>query len=456
MIKEIRISGFRGFGSSQTIPFAIPDAQKSGSGLTIITGANNAGKTTIIEAIRAFNGSDSPSFSEGRRNKKTSGIVNLQVEDSSGEIACIKSIPGGGSSTQRTGQLSSKNYILPSRRAVPFEFSRSTWTKDLYMTQAHKLENQRASSLDNFNARIFQIEKHKKEFDGLITRILGDDFQWTVEQRDSGNYYIKYTKNNVVHSSEGVGDGIWSIFTICAALFDAEPQTTIVIDEPELSVHPSLQKRLMTLFIEYAQTRQIVICTHSPYFINWAAIINGAQLVRIVKEGTDSKCYCLSNHCRSLFEGIAKDLNNPHTLGLEANEVFFLEDRIILVEGQEDVVIFKKIEKELDLSINGDFFGWGVGGAPKMRAFLALFRDMGYRHVVSILDGDKVDVFEELKREYSETDYKFFVLPTDDIRDKKERTIQSKSGITSEKGNLKSEYKEPIRALFNDINDALK
>lgn len=153
---------------------------------------------------------------------------------------------------------------------------------------------------------------------------------------------------------------------------------------------------------------------------------------------------------------IAKDLNNPHTLGLEANEVFFLEDRIILVEGQEDVVIFKKIEKELDLSINGDFFGWGVGGAPKMRAFLALFRDMGYRHVVSILDGDKVDVFEELKREYSETDYKFFVLPTDDIRDKKERTIQSKSGITSEKGKLKSEYREPIRALFNDINDALK
>lgn len=456
MIKEIRISGFRGFSTSQTIPFAIPNAQKLGSGLTIITGANNAGKTTIIEAIRAFNGSDSPSFSEGRRNIKTGGIVNLQVKDSSGKIACIKSMPEGGSSTQKTGQLSSKNYILPSRRAVPFEFSKSTWDKDLYMAQAHKLEDRRAFSLDNFNARIFQIEKHKREFDDLITRILGDDFLWTIEQRDSGDYYIKYIKNDVVHSSEGVGDGIWSIFTICAALFDAEPQMAIVIDEPELSVHPSLQKRLMTLFMEYAQTRQIIICTHSPYFINWTAIINGAQLVRIVKEGTDSKCYCLTNHCRSLFEGIAKGLNNPHTLGLEANEVFFLEDHIILVEGQEDVVIFKKIEKELGLSLNGDFFGWGTGGAPKMHAFLALFRDMGYRHVVSILDGDKDDVYEELKQEFLETDYKFFLLPANDIRDKKERIMQSKCGITLEDGTLKSEHKEPIRALFNDINSAFK
>lgn len=71
MIKELSISGFRGFGQTQTVKFSIPDQEHIGSGLTIITGANNAGKTTIIESIRAFNGSDSPSFSEGRRNHLT-------------------------------------------------------------------------------------------------------------------------------------------------------------------------------------------------------------------------------------------------------------------------------------------------------------------------------------------------------------------------------------------------
>ena len=109
----------------------------------------------------------------------------------------------------------------------------------------------------------------------------------------------------------------------------------MVIDEPELSVHPALQKRLMALFLEYSKTHQIILCTHSPYFINWAAIVNGANLTRVVQEGSVSKCYSISDECRHSFGGILHDLNNPHTLGIEANEAFFLEDSIILVEGQE-------------------------------------------------------------------------------------------------------------------------
>lgn len=58
---------------------------------------------------------------------------------------------------------------------------------------------------------------------------------------------------------------------------------------------------------------------------------------------------------------------HPHTLGIEANEAFFLEDSIILVEGQEDVVIFNKMARDLSMDLKGNFFGWGVGGAPKMK-----------------------------------------------------------------------------------------
>ncbi len=453
MIQELSIHGFRGFGLKQTIRFALPNGDIMGSGLTIITGANNSGKTTIIESIRAFNGSDSPSFSEGRRNKQTGEKVFLTLTDENEKTYSISSIEGRSSSTKKSEKFDLKCYVLPSRRAVPFDFGKGTWSRDTYISNAQKLESQRSSSLSNFDSRIFQIEQDKDAFDAIISKILGKDFSWSIEQRDSGQYYIKYCKDGVSHSSEGVGDGIWSIFTICAALFDAPDNSVVVIDEPELSVHPALQKRLMALFLEYSKTHQIVICTHSPYFISWEAIVNGANLIRVVKDGINSKCYSLSETCKKTFGGVLRDLNNPHTLGIEANEAFFLEDSIILVEGQEDVVIFNKIAKALDLSFKGNFFGWGVGGAPKMQAFLTLFSDLGYKKIVAILDGDKAEEADTLRDIF--TNYKIITLKEDDVRDKKARQIQAKSGIADKDVNYKKDHKEYIVELISEINSAL-
>lgn len=453
MIKELSISGFRGFGQAQTVKFSIPDQESVGSGLTIITGANNAGKTTIIESIRAFNGTDSPSFSEGRRNNLTGGKVTLTLTDEESKTYSIVSVEGGGSSTQKNEDFNLQFYILPSRRAIPFDFGKGVWNRETYISYSQTLEAQRSSSLGNFESRIFQIEDKKAEFDAVLSKVLGNDFRWVVEQRDSGQYYIKYSKGDISHSGEGVGDGIWSIFTICASLFDAPEKSVVVIDEPELSVHPALQKRLMALFLEYSKTHQIILCTHSPYFINWAAIVNGANLTRIVQEGSVSKCYSISDECRRSFRGILRDLNNPHTLGIEANEAFFLEDSIILVEGQEDVVIFNKMARDLNIGLKGNFFGWGVGGAPKMKAFLMLFKDLGYKKVVAVLDGDKADDAEDLRTAFPE--YKIITLIEDDIRDKRAREKHEKSGITDEKGNYKEEHKEYIIGLINEINSVL-
>lgn len=294
MIKELSIFGFRGFGEKQTLQFALPNGQV-GSGLTIITGANNSGKTTIIESIRAFNGHSrmSPSFSEGRRNKKAKERIELIIKDEKEHECSIKTVPHGGSSTVKEGEISSQYYIVQSRRAIPYEFGKSNENKDSYMRNAQALENQRDSSLSNYQARLFQIEREKDKFDKILAQVLGRNFDWTIEQRDSGNYYIKCRDQSVMHSSEGIGDGIWSIFTICAALFDAEDNSVIVIDEPELSVHPALQKKLLNLLLSYSDRMQIIISTHSPYFINWEAITAGAQLVRVVKEEADTKCYLL-------------------------------------------------------------------------------------------------------------------------------------------------------------------
>lgn len=455
MIKNLSIKGFRGFGEEQKIEFALPN-DNEGSGLTIITGANNSGKTTIIESIKAFNGQESPSFSEGRRNKKTQKKVELSIEDSDGNIHTIKTI-ADGSSTIRDPNSSLGAYIVPSRRGIAYEFGNSKMERKFHIMRAHLLENERNQQLHNFEERIFEIEKDKNKFNLLLQKVLGIDFLWCVEQRDSGQYYIKYTNLGIEHSAEGIGDGIWSIFTICAALFDAESNSIIVIDEPELSVHPTLQKKLMQLLMEHAKDKQIIISTHSPYFIDWHAICNGARLLRVVKEGTDSKCYSLSNDFNGTLakkiKGIIDDIHNPHVLGLEAKEVFFLADNIILVEGQEDVLIYQEIAKALEIELKGEFFGWGTGGAAKMEIFLKLFKCLGYKKVVCILDGDKIDLKKRLEDEFIE--YSFLNIPLDDIRDKEEKCTKAKIGITDSNGNLKDEHKTEIINLFEEINRKL-
>ena len=100
------------------------------------------------------------------------------------------------------------------------------------------------------------------------------------------NIKIEFKNGSVVHTREGMGDGYWSVFTIVDALYDSEPGDIIAIDEPELSLHPAMQKRVMGLLEEYSRDRQIVVTTHSQYFVSLKAIANGGGLMRFYKDAS--------------------------------------------------------------------------------------------------------------------------------------------------------------------------
>lgn len=460
MIKELSISGFRGFGKKQKISFAFPNGQ-AGSGMSFLVGSNNSGKTTILESLRFFNldRHSSPSIAERKRNIRTYSRVKIKLIDEKDDVYKIISHEHGGSVTKMQKNDGEEDYfeglkifVLQSRRFVEYEFHRNEIGRYDYMRNLQINMHNRASGLNDFSSRLFNMHKKKEEFDPLLKRILGHNLKWTIEQNDNGTYYLKLEINGCIHSSEGLGDGIWSVFTICDALFDSEEGSVIAIDEPELSLHPAYQKRTMDLLKEYASDRQIIISTHSPYFIDWESILNGAELIRTVKgEDGDIEVYNLEDHSKEDIRKFIKDLNQPHTLGFEAKEVFFLEDNIILVEGQEDVIFYPLIAKQLDLEFKGNFFGWGVGGAPKMEYIINILKDLGYKKVSIILDGDKPEDKEKLQGIYP--NYNFFIIPADDIRDKKPRDKSNgKIGIVNSGGKIKSEYESQMRNLIEQIN----
>ena len=157
-----------------------------------------------------------------------------------------------------------------------------------------------------------------------------------------------------------MGDGYWSVFTICDALYDSKPRDVIAIDEPELSLHPDLQKRVMSVISEYARDRQIILSTHSPYFIDVGALASGAELYRVVKNGDgDTTLFRLTEESKKMINGFMSDYQKPFMFGIEAKELFFLRDCVIVVEGQEDVALYRRAAEQLGMTIDGDFFWLG-------------------------------------------------------------------------------------------------
>lgn len=458
-IDWFEIEGYRGFGVKTHIDLAKPNG-KLGSGLTIIAGPNNSGKSTIVEGFQALARRVTPSFKELQRNKNTNYKLLFKIKRMNGRVTELKTINGGGSETEWVETDEKLDtfliYVLPSRRRFdPLISGNAQSVKEdraQYISNA-SFPGTRGGEIDRFQVRIFEWQRNIKRFNSDLKKILDALPNWSIEQYPSGQYYLKFDYNGFVHTSDGLGDGIINIFFIVDALYDSGIQHTIIIDEPELSLHPSLQKRVLKLLAEYAKDRQIVIATHSPYFINFDYLANGAVLFRTAKENNSIKLYQLSRASIAKIKNYKNDLNNPHVLGLNAKEVFFLEDRVILVEGQDDIYCYEKMQNKLGIFLKGEFFGWGVGGANKMKHIAKILQDLGYKKVVGILDSDNKTkkIYNDLSKQFK--DYKFFIIPTEDVRKKRG---SKKTTICDKFGELKNEYVNTMQKMFEDINRILE
>lgn len=475
-LKSLSIAGYRGFNEHRVIHLAVPKDRGEGSGLTVITGANNSGKSTVIEALRARSGHQTPSFSEGIRNKHADfvQIVFKFEKRSAGEdgrpeldedlTEVIESQTAGSSQsvhtrngldiTNRGESESDPIRVVPSRRGFQPYFARSLGTLQDYQRQGG-LPARRMAELSSFEMRLFDIEKDPGKFNTLLGELLGYTPKWTIDQSSEGNYYIRLRNGAASHSSDGAGEGIVSLFSIVDALTSAPPGGIVAIDEPELSLHPAIIRRLVSAIVRLSAETQIIVATHSPYFIDPAAIAKGAALVRVTSEGGGSNVYQLSDQGRAALKKIHDPENPntkaPHTFGLDARELFFQDDGIVLTEGQDDVMLYPVVARQLPICrVPGHLFGWGVGGAGNMRHLCRLLQDMGYKKVAGLLDNDQTAILPRLERDFP--NYKFFTIPAKDVRDKDaEGARPAVTGLLEGARVLREEYREPMVSIFDSL-----
>jgi hypothetical protein len=240
------------------------------------------------------------------------------------------------------------------------------------------------------------------------------------------------------------------VFYVVDALYDLQKGHLLVIDEPELSLHPAVQRRLSDLIIDYSKWSQILCATHSPYFVRLEALLGGGALARI--HADDGSCHMsqLSNEAMEGLRSTLNNINNPHVFGLDAREVFFLEDHVILVEGQDDVVLYPSVLSQLGISIAASIYGWGVGGADNMGVIARVLADLGFRKVAGILDRGKEAVRDLLNGRYPR--FRFICIPADDVRTRSaEGPRPARAGLLDETLKLRPECVEPTRKVMQEL-----
>jgi len=134
------------------------------------------------------------------------------------------------------------------RRAYPFQGVIARWLQELGLLESFEIK---------------PLAEHGKEYDVRVRTHRGSQ---TVNLPD-------------------VGFGVSQVLPVIVQCFYASPNTTIILEQPEIHLHPSVQTALADLFIEAVQSRengadrniQLIIESHSEHFLR--------RLQRRVAEG---------------------------------------------------------------------------------------------------------------------------------------------------------------------------
>lgn len=166
------------------------------------------------------------------------------------------------------------------------------------------------------------------------------DYTWDLECTDpeKGKYQIVLTKSGRTFHINQASSGEKEILNFLLGIFSLDIHNgLVIIDEPELHLHPKWQDVLVDLFLELSikTGNQFVISTHSPVFIKPTTLKN---IIRIYK--TKDNISRIIPIDKSNFSS-SRDL--LHIINTQNNEKMFFADNVVLVEGIKDRIIFKTL-----------------------------------------------------------------------------------------------------------------
>ena len=134
-------------------------------------------------------------------------------------------------------------------------------------------ENNRNSYLYRSKQKVRSFYEFSAQELDALSSILGKNYlSAKIVEHDlykNFGFSVFFRTDDRGYSEAFAGSGEMSVVTTVHKVFNAEPGSLILLDEPEVSLHPGAQKKLLEFLLQQIleKRHQIVISTHSPSIV---------------------------------------------------------------------------------------------------------------------------------------------------------------------------------------------
>lgn len=210
------------------------------------------------------------------------------------------------------------------------------WGAQHFARLHRRAVNKAAELRDKTAADIFALEPDVQ----MLTRYMRQlGYEWSFQtDEDSVSYAFVLQKDQHWFTVDKFSSGEKEIVHFLLAMFALNVRDGLVlVDEPELHLHPRWQRIFLGLFRELSPERnnQFVISTHSPVFVT-PDTING--ITRIYSQPTRGSTRI------ALRDVVLPDKKNlVRIINSQNNERVFFADKVVLVEGITDRLVLASL-----------------------------------------------------------------------------------------------------------------